>query len=102
MRTFELNPFTGKGLIGKVQRSLFAPLYKALQPDPKRIKIGAAPSRYDEVEEAARRISELLEKGVPPEKIGLTMRSIGPYDQFIRDVFERQKIPYFYRRLRGC
>ena len=93
-----LEVFHGDGLVGRLQRCLFAPLADPLEHDPERISVARAPSRYDEVEAAATRILALLGKGVPPERIGLTMRNIGPYDQFIRDVFSRHSIPYHYRR----
>ena len=88
----------GEGLVRQLQRGLFAPLADPLEHDPERISVARAPSRYDEVEAAATRILQLLDKGVPPARIGLTMRNIGPYDQFIRDVFDRHRIPYHYRR----
>ncbi len=93
-----LNPSRGEGVIGRLQRRLFAPLTETLPHDPARITIAAAPRRYDEVEAVGCRIAELLAKGIPPDRIGVTMRNLPNYDLFIRDVFDRLRIPFFYRR----
>jgi ATP-dependent helicase/DNAse subunit B len=88
----------GEGAAGELQRRLFAPPAGPMLHDPERIKISAAPRRYDEVEHAGSRIIELLEKGVEPGRIGVTVRDISDYDEFIRDVFKRLAISFHYRR----
>jgi RecB family exonuclease len=93
-----MNCCQGEGRLGVLQRSLFDPLARPVEHDRARISVASAPKRYDEVEAAGSRILELIGKGVPPSRIGLTVRNLAPYDQFIRDVFGRLRIPFYYRR----
>ena len=62
------------------------------------IDIWAAPGRYAEVEEIGRRIWELVEQGVPPDRIALVVRDLGGYGDLIEDVFRRFRLPLFFRR----
>jgi len=58
-----------------------------------------AASRYQELEEAGRRIRALLEAGVPPGRIGLVRRSLaGLTGQMIEDVGRRFSLPLDMRR----
>lgn len=88
----------GDGLVGELQKAVFASSRSVLTSDPERIAIATAPRRFDEVEASVFRIQQLLRKDIPPGEMGITIRNLAHYDQFIRDVFERHRIPYYYRR----
>jgi ATP-dependent helicase/nuclease subunit B len=68
-------------------------------PDPQgRLEILAAPGRYHEVETIGRRISRLLDDGLPPERIAVAFPDLSLYGQMVEDVFRRFHLPLFFRR----
>lgn len=79
---------------------LFSPVPPAQPaPDPQgRIEILAAPGRYHEVEAIGRRISRLLDQGLPPERIAVAFPDLSLYGQMVEDVFRRFHLPLFFRR----
>lgn len=79
---------------------LFNPIPPAQPaPDPRgRLEILAAPGRYHEVETIGRRISRLLDDGLPPERIAVAFPDLTLYGQMVEDVFRRFHLPLFFRR----
>ncbi len=58
----------------------------------------AAPGRAREVELIARRIRELLTRGVPPEQIAIVVRNIDLYGDLLESICRRYRIPLWFRR----
>jgi hypothetical protein len=65
-------------------------------PVPPRSAVGMfrAPGAHAEVREVARRIRELLDGGVPPERLGVVARDLAPYALPLRTHFGRLRIPF--------
>lgn len=58
-----------------------------------------APTQYSEIYEIGRRVRRwIIDEGVAPERICVAFRDLGPYSQFLADVFRRLNIPYYERR----
>ncbi len=97
---FKQPPGTNHSALSWLTQNLFHP---APPPGPApqpagRIEILAAPGRYKEVEEIGRRIWALIDQGVLPERIALSVRDLGVYGQLVEDVFRRFHLPLFFRR----
>jgi ATP-dependent helicase/DNAse subunit B len=60
--------------------------------------IVAAPGRAREVETIARRIRELLARGVSPEHIAIVVRNLDQYGDLLESVCRRYRIPLWFRR----
>jgi hypothetical protein len=86
-------PASDHPVLGQVQRRLFSNDRIQVTAAKDCIRICKVPGRYDEVEAAGMRILELIDSGISPARIGLTVRDLGMYDQFIRSVFRRFRIP---------
>ena len=57
-----------------------------------------APGIYQEAEAIGKEIRKLLDAGVKPNKIGVVFRDLALYSEMIEDVFQRLKIPLYFRR----
>ncbi len=53
---------------------------------------------YQEAEEIGKEIRKLLDEGVKPGGIGVLFRDLSLYSEMIEDVFQRFKIPMYFRR----
>ena len=53
---------------------------------------------YQEAETIGKEISKLLDEGVKPGKIGVLFKDLSLYGEMIEDVFNRFKIPLYFRR----
>lgn len=89
---------TAEGALGVLQGALFAAVATALPAGDGCISFHRTPGRYDEAEAAAIRIASLLETGTPPARIAVSVRDLAQYDAFIREAFDRLRIPYAHRR----
>jgi PD-(D/E)XK nuclease superfamily/Exodeoxyribonuclease V, gamma subunit len=70
---------------------------EAMPPDGT-FMIVAAPGRTREVEIIARRIRELLARGVLPEQIAIVVRNLDQYGDLLESVCRRYRIPLWFRR----
>lgn len=58
------------------------------------VTITAAPDRVREGREIARRVKQLLLENVSPAQIGVLFRSLPPYADIVRQVFDEYGVPY--------
>jgi ATP-dependent helicase/DNAse subunit B len=58
----------------------------------------AAPGRVREIEIVARRIRELLARGVSPEQIAIVVRNLDQYGDLLESICRRYRIPLWVRR----
>jgi RecB family exonuclease len=61
------------------------------------VAVVAAPTRYAEVEEAGRRIRDLLAGGLAPDRIAILVRDPTTYRDLVADVCRRYRIPVAFR-----
>ncbi|HEX9869080.1 MAG TPA: hypothetical protein VGC99_10865, partial [Candidatus Tectomicrobia bacterium] len=73
------------------------PVGEAIEPDGT-FTVIAAPGRAREVETIARRVRELLVRGVSPEQIAVVVRNIDQYGDLLESVCRRYRIPLWFRR----
>ncbi|MBI3829871.1 MAG: hypothetical protein HY291_10160, partial [Planctomycetes bacterium] len=81
----------------------FGPLLECMAGDPPAAAGSVlrfeAPTPYSEIYEIGRRVRHWMEReGVVPARIGVAFRDLGPYSQFVADVFGRLNIPMYERR----
>jgi ATP-dependent helicase/DNAse subunit B len=62
------------------------------------VTVVTAPGRAREVEAIARRIRELLARGVPPERIAIVVRNLDQYGDLLESVCRRYRVPLWFRR----
>lgn len=66
---------------------------------PVRIERVEAPTPYAEVYAIGTRVRRwIVQEGIAPERIAVAFRDLGPYSQFVADVFGRLNVPYYERR----
>ena len=70
---------------------------EAMAPD-ETLTVIAAPGRAREVETIARRIRELLGRGVFPERIAIVVRNLDQYGDLLESVCRRYRITLWFRR----
>lgn len=69
------------------------------KPAPKKLERWVAPTPYAETYEIGRRVKAWLEAGAAQaHEIAVVFRDLGPYSQFLADVFRRLGVPYYERR----
>src|SRR5690606_11135762 len=68
-----------------------------LEPDGT-LTIIAAPGRAREVESLVRRVRELLEDGVSPERITVIVRHLDLYGDLLEATARRYRVPLWFRR----
>jgi ATP-dependent helicase/nuclease subunit B len=73
------------------------PAPEPLQPDGA-VTVIAAPGRAREVEAVVRRIRELLERGVAPERIAIVVRHLEQYGDRLEATARRYGVPLWFRR----
>lgn len=79
--------------------SLAGLMHGAAPARASRVERLAAPSQYSELYEIGRRVRHWIEaEGLAPHEIAVAFRDLGPYSQFVADVFGRLQIPYYERR----
>lgn len=66
------------------------------------VKLIRARGKYEEVEEVARRVRNLLEEGAPPHTIAVICRDLAPYGEIVEEVFTRYRLPFSFRRGFPC
>ncbi|MCK6472782.1 MAG: PD-(D/E)XK nuclease family protein [Planctomycetes bacterium] len=81
----------------------FGPLFNRIvalsEAGPQEIERVEAPTPYAEVYAIGTRVRRwIAEEGIAPERIAVAFRDLGPYSQFVADVFGRLNVPYFERR----
>lgn len=81
----------------------FGPLANRAVPPaeagPETVERLEAPTPYAEVYAIGTRVRRwIVEEGIAPERIAVAFRDLGPYSQFVADVFGRLNVPYFERR----
>jgi ATP-dependent helicase/DNAse subunit B len=62
------------------------------------VRVVAAPGRAREVENLARRIRDLLRRGVFPERVAVMVRNLDQYGDLLESVCRRYRIPLWFRR----
>lgn len=93
------DPCNCTGALQDVHGKLFGSDFRPVDRKADNISFHTAPGRFDEIEAVLMRIIALIhDDGVQPSEIGLSMRDLSQYDQFIRTLFKRHDIPYTYRR----
>jgi ATP-dependent helicase/DNAse subunit B len=70
---------------------------EAMAPD-ETLTVIAAPGRAREVETVARRIREILARGVFPEQIAIVVRNLEQYGDLLESVCRRYRIALWFRR----
>ena len=89
---------SGVELRPAAQLSPLAPLWKGGRTAPQVQRI-EAPTPYAEVYEIGKRVRRWIEEeGLAPRTIAVAFRDLGPYSQYITDVFGRLNVPYYERR----
>jgi PD-(D/E)XK nuclease superfamily len=73
------------------------PVGEPIAPDDT-LTVIAAPGRAREVEIMARRIRELLARGVAPEQIAIVVRNLDQYGDLLESVCRRYRIALWFRR----
>jgi hypothetical protein len=87
------------GTLARVLATLFVEPKPAAPAPPAdgSVAVVAAPGRYAEVEEAGRRIRDLLAGGLAPDRIAILVRDAATYRDLIADVCHRYQIPVAFR-----
>ena len=87
------------GSLEALSERLFSkgPAEAAIEPDGT-FTVVAAPGRAREVESIARRIRDLLARGVSPAHIAIVVRNIDQYGDLLESVCRRYRIPLWFRR----
>ena len=82
------------------EKLLAPPAYREERPPQLegRLRLLAAPTRYQEVEEAARRLKELLAEGLPPDDLALVVPDVDQYSALIDDLARRFGLAFHLRR----
>jgi len=73
------------------------PKQEPLKPDGT-VRIVAVPGRAREVESLVRRVRELLEGGVSPERIAIIVRHLELYGDLLEATARRYRVPLWFRR----
>jgi RecB family exonuclease len=87
-----------QGSLAAALRGVFATDRPPPAPGDGSIRLVVAPSRYHEVESAAREIRTRLEAGAAPERLALLARDMTLYGDLIEDVCRRFRIPVYFRK----
>jgi len=80
--------------LARLADGLFAPRDAAPPAARGNLRVLRAARRTREVEEVARRITDLLRPGAPPAAVGVLARSLGEYGPLVREIFPRYGLPF--------